>query len=391
MPPRKPVYKIYFSQGQGRRFREMPDDFNPFKNLAESAEQFAAEWQDKKISIFVFGGEFTLDVDALKSSTAYGGLSGIISKIQRKKGFSEKQHERHQTSINALLADLQTFKALQKDEKFLQDIAYKAYLKVIPKGLDRYLTSVGARHIASVGGSKETGEDVKIAFKKTFWQVSARGEYSKLWEKVVAIILDGINGNPKYLKKVGTTVTGFGISDLQSVVVERSTSKYRSIYMMEEFGTGQNVEGDQRVYKSKGSTHFKVPPYLIQAAQPAIEEPALKSATAAWYVTSGALAYGEGQYKLYKMMQGKKGKKGIADRAIKNLARNLEGWTYGYKTGDFHKGREARHLFFEKGGVVQAIRDITLDAQIEVVRLFNEELRKRAPNLPGAVALIRRT
>lgn len=382
MAPRK-GFKTYFSQGQGRSFKYQPDDFNPFAGLAENLKDFEEQWKKGRISIFLSVGEIALDIEALKK--AYPGSTGVLSGLKARKRYME--------DIVKLRDALKIVEDLlnprdPKNKKKLQDMTKKAYLNIVPKALDAYLTSKNARHIASVGGAEELTSTTKFKFQKTFWQVSGRGQYSKLWEKVVAIILDGINGRTKYLQKKGTGVEGFSMKDLMSIEVARSKSKYRTVFLMEEFGTGQMAEPNKRIYQGKGSTQYKVPPYLISAVSGKLKKADLIDATAAWYVTSGALAYGEGQYKAYLKLRNKKGKKGLADRALANLSRNIENWTYGYKKGQRHFGREALHLFFEKGGIVEAIREIQFNAQVEFVKLFNQEIKKLAPEFPGLVAKI---
>lgn len=378
---RKPKkgFKVYFSQGRKREYKEAHDDFNPFRNLSDDVEEFAERWKKGKANIFLFVGDFTIDIQNIIN--AYPQVKEALR--------GGKVRKRNMPVIVKLRDDLKKVEELLKDKEFLQNASRKAYINVVPAALDEYLTAKGARHIAAVGGATEQGKTVKSKFAKTFWQVSKAGEYSKMWERVVSIILDGLKGRTKYLKKRGTGVEGFNLKDLMSIEVERSKSKYRSVFMMEEFGTGQNVQGDKRVYLGKGRTLFKVPPYLIQAAQPEITKPELKLATAAWYVTRGALAYGEGQYALYMKTKNKKGKEGLADQALKNLARNLEHWTYGYGLGEFHKGRSPRNLFFQKGGIAAEIRDIQLKAQAELVKVINAEIEKKAPGFPGVIAVIR--
>lgn len=384
MAPRK-GFKTFFSQGQNRSYKSAPDNFNPFAAFATDIDDFSKAWKKGKINIFLLFGGVALDIEALKK--AYPGAAETLG--ARGKGRMPLKMEDVVKLRNALkvVEDLLDTKN-SKTRRTLQKIAKQAYINVVPKALDAYLTTQGARHILAVGGAEQSPK--KHKFAKTFWQVSGKGQYSKLWEKVVDIILDGIgkSGRTKYLKTTTKGVESFNLNDLLSVEIGRSKSKYRSVFLMEEFGTGQMADPNKRLYESKGLTFFKVPPYLIRAVQGRIGAAQLKIATAAWYITSGALAYGEGQYKAYLKLKGKKGKKGLADAALERLARNIENWTYGYKKGETHFGREARHLFFEKGRIAKAIRDIQFKAQEEFVRVFNQEVRKLAPEFPGLVATL---
>lgn len=376
MAPRK-GFKTYFSQGQNRSYKYAPDNFNPFLGLSDDIDALGKNWKKGGINIFLFVGGVDIDLEALIK--AYPGSRGVLS--------GGRIRPRQMQDIIKLKDALKVTEAFLKDKKLLQDITQKAYLRIVPKELDKYLTAKKARHIISVGGAEEQTPGAKAKFQKTFWQVSKRGVYSKLWEKVVAIILDGLHGRAKYLKKVGTGVESFSMNDLMSIEVERSKSKYRTVFLMEEFGTGQFAEPNKRVYQGKGSTLYKVPPYLIQAVSGKLKKKDILNATAAWYINRGSLAYGEGQYKVYLKLKNKKGKKGLADRALRNLSRNIENWTYGY-AGGHHKGREALHLFFEKGGIVEAIRLIQFKAQEEIVKIINEEIKKKAPEFPGLIAKI---
>ena len=380
---KKPQYRNFFSKGQQRRFRFDPDDYNPFANLADDLESFAADWKKSKINMFIIFGDIELNLDAI--AEVYKGFNPYFHGLETK-----KRHLRDLVKLSNALKGIEALLDTKdpKARKNLQKIARKAYLKVVPKALNAYLTKEGARSIISTATPEEAQVTTKSKTGKTFWQLSPKGEYPKLWEKVVDIILDGLKGKTSYLKVTSSGIQSFSMKDLMSVEVSRSQSKYRSVFLMEEFGTGQNVEGEPRVYTGKGRTFFKVPPYLIQAAYPKMENPALKFATAAWYVTTKAVAYGEGQYAAYLKNRNKEDKKGLAEQNLANLARNLENWTYGYKSGELHKGRSARNLFFAKGEIVQAIRDIQLKAQEAFVVALNEEIKKFAPEFPGLRAIL---
>lgn len=378
---KKPIYRRFFSQGQNRRYRFNQDDFNPFLNLVDDIEDFEEKWKKSKVNAFLYFGDFTIDLELIKK--AYPGTRTILQ------GGSIR--ERNLPDIVKLRDALKSVERILKDKEAMREIAKKAYIKVVPKELDKYLTHKNARHIVSViPASEAEGEKPGITKKyaRKFWKVSKRGQYTKKWEKVVDIILDGINGKTKWLKERGTGVESFSLNDLKTIEIERSKSKYRSVFMMEEFGTGQFVQGQKRTYMGKGQTFFKVPPYIIQAVNRRLKKgPKLTNATAAWYITKGALAYGEGQYAAYMKLKNDPKKKGLAERALSNLARNIENWTYGYAE-DHHKGREPLNLFFEKGGLAKTIRDIQLKAQEEVIKQLNIEIKKVAPEFPGITAIL---
>ena len=138
MAPRK-GFKTFFSQGQNRSYKYVPDNFNPFKGLSADLEAFGENWKKSNINIFLFVGGVEVELESLMK--AYPGSRGVLS--------GGKARTRQMQDIIKLRDALKVTEDFLKDKKLLQDITKKAYLRIVPKELDKYLTAKKARHIIS--------------------------------------------------------------------------------------------------------------------------------------------------------------------------------------------------------------------------------------------------
>lgn len=365
-----PNKTTFFSQGQKRVFSK-GETFNPFEDIAASfkglpkGKAFKAEFN-------VFVSAFGIEVDTEQLQAIFPFMaSGKASKIDVKK----------------LLTALKTLLKTLSSESTMQDIAKEAYKNVVPQLFEQYLAKKEALTIEPTGtvSFEEAAARNKARNKGRIFNAK-EGLYRAGWKKIVDMITDGSSG--RLLKWHPNKFGGssFSLADLQSVTVSRSRSKFNSIFMMEEFGTGQLAEPNQRIYAGKGSTFFKVPPYIIRAIEPKIGKGELAASTALWFITAGAVAAAEKQYSIIMQFRGKRDAKsrakyGRAQRALNSIiygSDNRGGLVFGFAEGR-HRAREARHLFYDKEGLVKSVRDIQKKFEQEVLRVLDERLKKQFP------------
>jgi len=149
------------------------------------------------------------------------------------------------------------------------ELERKAYAKMI-EHLEVYLSNPGQGRVSAFimlsqyrDSNKEgeiTKESGKIRRRKS-WSDTFRPKdrnYTQRWTHLMRNII--MNKNPKV---VGGAVLSFSLSDLLSVELSSTNSPLKSIFMMEEFGTGLLADpAYRRPFQSTSATPFKVNPKI---------------------------------------------------------------------------------------------------------------------------------
>ena len=262
-------------------------------------------------------------------------------------------------------------------------------------------------HVDEDSGKIETPEP------KVRWYSKKSGgtAYHDMWNSLLNDVVLG------KAKKVGGGVISFGLQDLlgPAFQLQGRTSQFTSIFLMEEFGTGLNVDENLlRRYSKKGvsQSKWKVPSTLASKFGQA-------EATAMWFTNERdryrafsvyAQLLKSPKSRIKRLQAAFRQRKGATLEQAKEDAllfkqqyssgtyRDKQGedkgnplyWAYGKKEsgqkGRF--GRLARNLFFEREGIVEEIRKINQEAYVLLFKLIDERVHAVVPNFPSIYNIV---
>jgi|SRR6266850_1886362 len=293
------------------------------------------------------------------------------------------------------------------------ELERKAYAKMI-EHLEVYLSNPGQGRVSAFimlsqyrDSNKEgeiTKESGKIRRRKS-WSDTFRPKdrnYTQRWTHLMRNII--MNKNPKV---VGGAVLSFSLSDLLSVELSSTNSPLKSIFMMEEFGTGLLADpAYRRPFQSTSATPFKVNPKIAN-------EWDYPEAIYMWFPFFNFL-----QKARFMMLAKMKRGSSTATRWIKeirdthnkktslndyrkkafasikkyqqnqSITKNPLKWAYGGNGSIGHPGRQARHLFFDRNGLVQEIRTVQASGYYELLKLIDQEIQKAVPGFPKLADIV---
>jgi hypothetical protein len=407
------------------RFEENEIPSGVFENLGDG---IVVEWlitdangRRKAVDPFTFIKETLGISDKVFKKTGLGAILGGPGRIFMGPGAESKT--RLNFAINTELlsqgVDIEVFRAgmaklkeILGNPQKMEELAYKAYVQGAPgfpsvkKLLQRYLGEQKALTILKLSGASGKfsrilkSKNGKVRVQKFQVNFKQRAEkYSTVWSNLVNNV---ILGNPT---RLGGGVISFSLRDLMAPEYSMSSleSPYTSIFLMEEFGTGLNVdEATLRTYIKSGkfATPFKVPPEIAAAFN-------YPEAIALWWPMAWfrKLAYRLYAYQLEqqkeqvsqaKRMHAMRTALKVSNKAVslkefkefakKRMKQRLElgkltnplEMAYGERYGGKpigHYGRQARHLFFDRQGVVERIKEIQQDGYRALFKLIDEEIK----------------
>jgi len=292
------------------------------------------------------------------------------------------------------------------DKTELIKLEKKAYEEMV-RLLTIYLGQLNALVMESPVRSGYTKPKViksgnKIIRKKDWLnKFKTAGQYSAKWDQLINTII--LKKNPKV---VGGAVLSFSLADLLTVQMPSQRSPLRSIFMMEEFGTGMYADSELRRPYLGAATPFKVPTEVAnQWGEPDaifMWWPFFNFIQKAWFMRLNKIKTSRTKTRWLEKLKTSHnsriinlhgepitlGKISINDyrkKAFENIKRfqqektesNPLAWAYGGKRGGTgHPGREARHLFFNKNGIVNEIRIIQQAGYRYLLQLIDAEIAK---------------
>lgn len=236
----------------------------------------------------------------------------------------------------------------------LTDIAFQVYNQTVIPMLKALITEHGARNIQKGSGGAGKGAG------KKFLKLAGRTNLQQQWTEVLGII----TGPPR--KVARGKIRSFTLNDLLSVEIDPTTtvSKYRKVYLMIEFGTGEFARPGPRKHVGTGITPYKVSPEIASA---------LGGKTSWWFNWPGAVLKARAVTAAYKSAT--KSKKKLS-KNVKNF--NLAEWTYGHD----NKGFRPLHLLFDARGFTRNLRNIQEANTKALYKRISEEVRKKVPGWP---------
>ena len=230
--------------------------------------------------------------------------------------------------------------------------------------------------------------------------------YTNRWHFLLERIV--LNKKPKI---AGGAVLSFSLADLLTVQLTPTNSPLKSIFMMEEFGTGVMADPALRRPFRGAATPFKVPQSVADAfGEPTaifMWWPFLNFRIKAKLLFLAKLKRGSGaasrwleqtrntHAKMQSLEDYRKhayGRIKFYNEEKKKLGKsnNPLDWAYGRgPSGDHgHPGREARHLFFNRNGLVPQLAGIQRAGYVALMRLVDAEIAKTVPNFPSLEKII---
>lgn len=284
----------------------------------------------------------------------------------------------------------------------------EAYPKML-KYLDDYLSGKDFKVIHST--AKHSGKKLEIIEKRGKLRKEYRGmtlrfedrHYSETWQNLIYNVI--LKNTPKV---EGTAVGSFSLRDLMSVEIGGTRSPFRSIYMMEEFGTGLFVDpGYRRRFESIGTTPYKVQDRIAnQWKNP--------EAVYTWFTFFNFLQKartmtlshmnrksGTTTNWIKEMLSSHTTKRSLKEyrkdlyNTIKKYNQEKTGsmdplqWTFGWKgEGPGHPGRQAKGIFYTRKGLVAIMYDIQAAGYYEVLKLIDARIAEQVKGFPKLADIV---
>jgi len=393
-----PLYVNWFTKVDGRL-----KEVDIFEFITHTLGKSTFDWNTKGLGNIVFKKgtlkilSFEESKEGLGKGNDYEALLFELDLRQVKAGTNK---------IEDFRAALEVLERILGDKNELIRLERKAYEEMV-RLLTIYLGKLNALVMTSGyrAGYKlpkviKSGGKIK---RKKEWlnKFTNAGQYSAKWNQLVNDII--LKKDPKV---VGGAVVSFSLADLLTVQMPSQRSPLKSIFMMEEFGTGLYADPELRRPYLGASTPFKVPQELAnQWHYPDaifMWWPFFTFVQKAWFMrlnriktTRTKTRWLEKLKAFHKSSITKFHGEPIAliklsindyrEKAFDSIRRYKEegtlfnpiAWAYGGKRGKIgHPGREARHLFFNKGGIVKEIRLIQAAGYKRLLQLIDAEIAK---------------
>lgn len=379
-----PLYVTWFKRNNKGRLEEV----DIFGFIASQMNRTAYEWNTKGLGSVVFK-KGTLKIIPLTDKT--GGKGNNYETM-----WFELDLKVLKAAPGDLAAALQVLYKIVNDKSELLKLEKKAYLEMV-RLLTVYLGEVGGLIMPSEYQSKPYTPGKKnkppIKFSKS------GGEYTSKWTQLINDII--LKKDPKV---VGGAVVSFSLADLLQVQIPSPRSTLKSIFMMEEFGTGLYADPELRRPYLGASTPFKVPQEVAdQWGMPSaiyMWWPFFSFVQKAWLMRTNKLKTKKAQSAWIQKLKNTHGIKGSLNDYRKEAFASIKkykdqgsltsplAWAYGAKRGGKvgHPGREARHLFFNRNGIVDEIRLIQAAGYRRLLQLIDEEIKNKVPGFNVSIA-----
>jgi len=392
-----PLYVTWFTR-IGGRLKEV----DIFEFISSTLNKSTFEWNTVGMGNIIFK-RGTLKILSFEESKAGKGKGNNYEALWFELDLKKVQEGTNKTED--FLAGITILNRILGDKNELIKLEKKAYAYMVDL-LTQYLGDMGALSIANEVKSnykppKTLKSSGKIVPQKEFLnRFKTAGTYSSKWEQLVNQII--LKKDPKV---VGGAVVSFSLADLLKIQLPSERSSLKSIFMMEEFGTGLYADKELRRPYLGAATPFKVPTAIAKQwgmpdaiymwwpffnfVQKAffMKFNKLKGRTGITWLNNlktahtNAITSLNGELvKVGRIKINDYRKKAFASikkyKEQESLSNPLE-WAYGGKRGGIgHPGREARHLFFNKGGIVNEIRIIQQAGYRYLLQLIDAEIAK---------------
>jgi hypothetical protein len=310
---------------------------------------------------------------------------------------------------------LTKLQAVLGDKSKMIELKKKAYKKMI-EGLEAHFREQDALVLPNQPSYKRNPKRRKKGKIQKKGPQRGAGSYNALWHRLLYQVI--FNKNPKV---VGGAVLSFSLQDLMSVEVA-SRSPLRSIFMMEEFGTGLYADAEFRRPYAGSSTPWKVPqeianafgfpdaifmwwPYYNFRQRAMLLFIAKKKKGSAianrWIKEARDLHHPKMTLTNYKEKIGyryidfykrefKRGKTrfGGVEGDERDRSNPLE-YAYGNRGEGFgYKGREAKHLFYNREGLTAQIQLVQQGGYYWLLKYIDQEIQKTFPEFPSLANMV---
>lgn len=379
-----PLYVTWFKRNSKGRLEEV----DIFGFIASKMNRTAYEWNTQGLGSVIFK-KGTLKIIPLTDKT--GGKGNNYEAM-----WFELDLKVLKAAPGDLAAALQVLYKIVNDKSELLKLEKKAYLEMV-RLLTIYLGKLNALVMHSEYQAKpysESGKKSKLPLKFS----KSGGEYSSKWNQLINDVI--LKKDPKV---VGGAVVSFSLADLLQVQIPSPHSNLRSIFMMEEFGTGLYADPELRRPYLGSSTPYKVPQQIANQF-------GMPSAIFMWWpfpylVKKAWLMYisklkNKTQSAWIQKLKNTHGIKGSLNDYRKNVFADIQkykaegslksplAWAYGAKREGKvgHPGRKAQHLFFNRNGIVDEIRLIQVAGYRRLLQLIDEEIKSKVPGFNVSIA-----
>ena len=219
-------------------------------------------------------------------------------------------------------------------------------------------TNFGKQTVGSTGRSANKGEGQEPVGGTGALQSADVIAQRTLEFKQAGAIIEGLLTDPNKLVVQGKFVGLRSLREFTQLAVKSSSSPFRSVFLMLEFGTGRFARPTNLIRRFSGSarTKYKVPPFV--AGQ-------IRADTASWFNFGRAAS-------MARKIQ-KKGK--FTTNASEIFLRSV-----------VLPGRRPRHIIFQERGIARELTTAKKQALKEVIRLINEAVSEKHPGW-GALVL----
>ncbi len=386
-----PLYVTWFRRNEAGRLEEV----DIFKFIASQMGATTYLWNKVGLGSVIFK-KGTLKIADFGETTAKNDYEAMWFELDLRK---VQEATSRKTDF---VGGLNLLYSILSDKNRLLELEKKAYRYMIDL-LQGYM----GRRGGLIMGSQYRSSPIFSATKKKSrrlkpWSDNFRlknRNYTGQWTHLINDIV--LNRNPK---TAGGGVYSFTLEDLLKVQLASTNSPLKSIFMMEEFGTGLFADKElRRPFLDKATTPFKVPPeianqfntpeaiymwfpfpnFLVKAKLLYLNK--LKGASAVRFLKE--------LHKSHKRMSLSDYRKEAYDRIKKYNAEgsltNPLAWAYGRGAkGIGHPGREARHLFFDRNGIVQSIRLIQVAGYYRLLQLIDAEIKDAVPGFSSIADIV---
>lgn len=357
-------------------------DYNPFKNIADEMGNILKgrkrDFKSGKFAFFTILGSY-IDLGEAERRFSAGKFK-TVGNFNLKPGVTE---------------DVQFFvQALDELTRILQNKII--HTRIVRKAYDSTIRPVLEKRIGeptlSRGGS---GRQFSAEYKGRSGEDLGR-KWKQIYKKIIAPIkLQSTSGNSMQFY-------AFTLEELLAINITSKRSKFTSVFMMAEFGTGNFADTPgPRLYKSSRSTPFKVSPQLGSI----IARYGGDSSTSQWFSRpSKAFLISDLHFDLQEKLKQLRSRKipesdrrkstfgtlrDMTDKEVdvwrKRINRNINFIEYLVAAHIYGsrgpKSIQPRHILFSSRGIVLDIQRAYKKFLLEYARLLNEAIRNKLGNL----------